>query len=246
MKYLFDVTLLPLERMDKHDCRIVVDLLRASTQITAFFDCGGNSLIPCTGKEEAMVIKDRMGKDWKLMGEIGGLMIPGFDYGNSPLELTRRGAPENAVITTSNGTKAILKAAEGCPEVRIACARNAEAASWEAICCGKNICVVASGRDGKFSLEDAVCSGMIIEKMLALAPSNKGTEMELTDSAITAMALWHHFGPDIVSVCMETEHGKILQELGFTEDILFSGEIDSSAVVPCYRKEGEYGLILAK
>ena len=246
MKYLFDVALLHSERMARHDCRIVVDLLRASTQITTFFDCGGNSLIPCTDKEEAIMIKEKMGKDWKLMGETGGLMIPGFDYGNSPLEMISRGAPENAVITTSNGTKAILKAAEGCPEVKIACAINAEAVAWEALCCGKSICVVASGMDGKFSLEDAVCSGMIIEKMLTLAPSNGGKEMELTDNAITAMALWHHFGPDIVSLCMETEHGKILQELGFSEDILFCGEIDSSAAVPCYRKEERYGLILAK
>ena len=44
----------------------------------------------------------------------------------------------------------------------------------------------------------------------------------------------------------KTEQGKILQELGFTEDIFFCGEIDSSAAVPCYRKEKEFGLILSK
>ena len=246
VKYLFDAVLLPSEKMDKHDCRIVVDLLRASTQITTFFDCGGSILIPCKEKEEALAIKEEMGPHWILMGERGGIMIPGFDYGNSPLEITRRGAPENALITTSNGTKALLAAADGCSEVRVACARNAEAAAWDAICSGRHICVVASGQNGKFSIEDTVCAGMIIEKMLAMAPSNGGTEMELTDGAITSMALWHHFGPDLVSVCMGSEHGKILQELGFTEDIFFSGEIDSSATVPYYRKEGKYGSISAR
>ena len=243
VKYLFDAVLVPSEIMNRHDCRLVVDLLRASTQITTFFDCGGSSLIPCTGKEEALEIKGEMGPDWMLMGEIDGIMIPGFDFGNSPVEITRRGAPENALITTSNGTKSLLAAAEDCPEVRVACARNAEAAAWDAICSGRHICMVASGRNGKFSIEDTVCAGMIIEKMLALAPSNGGTEMELTDGAITSMALWHHFGPDLVSVCMESEHGKILQELGFTEDIFFCGESDSSASVPCYRKDGKYGSI---
>lgn len=246
MKYLFDAVLLSSEKMDKHDCRLVVDLLRASTQITTFFDCGGSSLIPCTGKEEALILKEELGPDWMLMGEIGGIMIPGFDYGNSPLEIIKRGAPQNALITTSNGTKALLAAADGCPEVRVACARNAEAAAWDAVCSGRVICVVASGRNGKFSMEDTVCAGMIIEKMLVMAPSNGGTEMELTDSAITSMALWHHFGPDLVSVCMESEHGKILQELGFTEDIFFCGDKDSSASVPSYRKEGKYGSISAK
>ena len=243
MKYLFDAVLVPSEMMDMHDCRLVVDLLRASTQITTFFEYGGSTLMPCTDSEEAFRMKAEAGPGWMLMGERGGVMIPGFDYGNSPLELTRRGAPENAIMTTSNGTKALLAAASDCPEVRVACAINAEAAAWDALCSGRRICTVASGRNGKFSIEDAVCAGMIIEKMLALAPSNGGTEMELTDGAITAMALWHHFGPDLVYLCMESEHGKILQKLGFSEDIFYCGEIDSSAVVPYYRKGGKYGSV---
>lgn len=243
MKYLFDAVLVPSETMDTHDCRLVVDLLRASTQMTTFFEYGGSKLIPCADSDEAFRMKAEAGPGWMLMGERGGVMVPGFDYGNSPLELTRRGAPENAIMTTSNGTKALLAAASGCPEVRIACARNAEAAAWDALCSGRRICTVASGRNGKFSIEDAVCSGMIIEKMLALAPSNGGTEMELTDGALTAMALWHHFGPDLASLCMESEHGRILQELGFGEDIFFCAEIDSSAIVPYYRRGEKYGSI---
>jgi len=247
LKYLFDAVLIPSERMERHDCRLIVDLLRASTQITTFFDCGGSSLIPCTGKEEALEIKREMGPAWMLMGERDGIMIPGFDFGNSPVEITRRGAPENAVITTSNGTKALLAAAEDCPEVRVACARNAEAAAWGCDLQRKayNVWLLQAGM-GDSSIEDTVCAGMIIEKMLAMAPSNGGTEMELTDGAITAMALWHHFGPDLVPVCMESEHGKILQELGFAEDIFFCGENDSSAVVPYYRKDGKYGSISAR
>lgn len=245
MKYLFDVVFTPAEPMDRHECRLVVDILRASTQITTFFDYGGACLLPCAGKEDAIRIKGELGQGWVLMGETDGIMIEGFDYGNSPVEIKRRGAPEKALITTSNGTKALLGAAKGCPHVIVACARNAEAAAWDAICSGRKICVVASGRNGRFSLEDAVCAGMITEKMLALAPSNGGTEMELTEGAMTAMALWHHFGPDLVSVCMQSEHGSILQKLGFVEDIFFCGEIDASATVPCYRKKGSLGLISA-
>ena len=246
MKYFFDAVLVPSERMEIHECRLVVDLLRASTQITTFFEHGGRELIPCSDSKEAIRIKADLGQEWELMGERGGVMIPGFGYGNSPVEIVRRGAPEKALMTTSNGTKALLAAGADCPEVRVACARNAEAAAWDALCSGKCICVVASGRDGRFSIEDAICSGMIIEKMLALAPSHGGTEMELTDAAITAMALWHHFGPDLVNVCMESEHGKMLQELGFTEDILYCGDIDSSAVVPSYLKGEKFSSVIAR
>ncbi len=232
MKYIFDVAFLSSENLKEHDCRIVVDLLRASTQITTFFDAGGEVLIPVEEIDHALELKERLGRDWKLMGERGGLPAPGFDIGNSPLELIQKGAPEHAIITTSNGTKTLMRTVEDCSEIRIACSRNAEAAAWDAICSGHKIGIIAAGRNGGFSIEDTVCAGMIVEKMLTMAPSNGGTEMELTDGAIAAMALWHHFGPYITGVCMESEHGKILQGLGFTDDIIFCGEIDVTATVP--------------
>ncbi|MEG1800203.1 MAG: 2-phosphosulfolactate phosphatase, partial [Synergistaceae bacterium] len=136
------------------------------------------------------------------------------------------------IITTSNGTKAIMRAASDCTEVRVACVRNAEAAAWEALCAGTRIGIIAAGRNGEFSIEDTVCAGMLVEKMLALAPSNGAEEMELTDGAIAAMALWHHLGVDISNVVMESEHGRILQGLGFTNDIFFCCELDETATVP--------------
>lgn len=232
MKYIFDVAFLPSEILKEHDCRIVIDLLRASTQITTFFDCGGEVLVPVLETDEAFSLKSELGDEWKLMGERGGLPAPGFDFGNSPLELSAAGAPQKAVITTSNGTRAILKAADGCTQVRIACVRNAEAAAWDALCSGEKVGIIAAGRNGEFSLEDTVCAGMIVEKMLALAPSNGAEEMELTDGAIAAMALWHHLGPDISEIAMESEHGRILQGLNFTNDIFFCTELDVTATVP--------------
>ena len=105
MKYFFDAVLVPSERMEIHECRLVVDLLRASTQITTFFEHGGRELIPCSDSKEAIRIKADLGQEWALMGERGGVMIPGFDYGNSPVEIVRRGAPEKALMTTSKRHK---------------------------------------------------------------------------------------------------------------------------------------------
>lgn len=232
LRITLDVAFLPTERLKQHDCRVVVDLLRASTQIATFFDTGGTELVPAMEVQEAFSLKEALGSDWKLMGERGGITVPGFDYGNSPIELNGRGAPERAVITTSNGTAALLLAASGCEKVLVGCARNAEAVAWDAVCSGTFIGVTVSGRNGEFSMEDIVCAGMLVEKMLTLAPQNNASEMELTDGAIAAMALWHHFDRDLTAVCMESEHGRILRKLGFTDDILFCCETDSSAAVP--------------
>lgn len=209
-----------------------MDLLRATTQITTFFDLGGEVLVPVTEVDAAFEMKKKLGDDWKIMGERGGLPAPGFDFGNSPLELQQAGAPLNAIITTSNGTRALMKASEGECRVIAACARNAEAAAWDALCSGTTIGIICAGRNGEFSLEDTVCAGMLVEKLLALAPSNGATEMELTDGAMAAMALWHHFGPDITKVCQDSTHGHILSELGFDNDLFFCGETDSSSTVP--------------
>ncbi|MDO5115631.1 MAG: 2-phosphosulfolactate phosphatase [Synergistaceae bacterium] len=236
MKYIFDAAFLPCEALKEHDVRIVVDLLRATTQITTFFDMGGEVLIPVTEVDTAFEMKEKLGEDWKIMGERGGLPAPGFDFGNSPVELQNAGAPDFAIITTSNGTRALMRASEGCERVLAGCARNAEAVAWDAICSGKNIGVLCAGRNGEFSLEDTVCAGMLVEKMLALAPANGAQEMELTDGAMAAMALWHHFGPDITALCQESAHGKILSALGFDNDLFFCGETDSSSTVPVLKK----------
>jgi len=232
MKYLFDFAFLPDEELKTHDCRLVVDLLRASTQITVFFDAGGGTLLPVTGVDEAKKLRASLGSGWKLMGERGGLSAPGFDFGNSPSELIHTGAPSGAVITTSNGTRAIVRAVKDCREVYIACARNAESAAWKAVASGTKIGIIASGEGGSFSFEDTVCSGLLIERMLTLAPQNGGTEMELTDGAIAALDLWHKYGRDFTAFCMATEHGKKLCDLGFAEDVKFCCAIDATERAP--------------
>ena len=148
MKYTFDVAFLPCEALKKHDARIVVDLLRATTQITTFFDMGGEVLVPVTEVDEAFAMKEKLGEDWKIMGERGGLPAPGFDFGNSPLELQAAGAPEHAIITTSNGTRAIMRAVKDCAHVIAGCARNAEAAAWDALCAGPSVGIICAGRRG--------------------------------------------------------------------------------------------------
>lgn len=236
MKYTFDVAFLPCEALKKHDARIVVDLLRATTQITTFFDMGGEVLVPVTEVDEAFAMKEKLGEDWKIMGERGGLPAPGFDFGNSPLELQAAGAPEHAIITTSNGTRAIMRAVNGCGHVIAGCARNAEAAAWDALCAGPSVGIICAGRNGEFSLEDTICAGMLVEKLLALAPSNGAEEMELTDGAMAALSLRQSMGSDITAVCQESAHGKILSGLGFDNDLFFCAEVDASSTVPVVRE----------
>jgi 2-phosphosulfolactate phosphatase len=231
VKYKIDAALLPSEKLKEHDCRVVIDLLRAATQMAVFFELGGEVLYPVSGKSEAFGAVRALGSDWKLMGESGGLKIEGFDYGNSPLELIEAGAPKKAVICTSNGTGAILTAASGCRRVIVACARNASAAVKAAAELGERIGFVPSGRNGEFSLEDTACAGMLVEKSAELA-KERGNTAEFTDGAKASMTLWHSGGA-LEEICRESEHGRILRSIGFERDIEFCAETDKCGAVPC-------------
>src|SRR4051794_36039557 len=88
----------------------VVDVLRATTTIIHAIAGGAKEVIPCQEIDEAKQIASQIGPSAVLGGERGGEQIPGFDFGNSPLEYSReRIAGRTVVFTTTNGTRAMLR-----------------------------------------------------------------------------------------------------------------------------------------
>ena len=94
---------------------VVVDVLRATTVMVHALANGCEAVIPCAEIEEAA-------GEWPpvcrsgtaiLGGERGGLPIPGFDLGNSPGDYTFEVCEgKTLVMTTTNGTRAILASLE--------------------------------------------------------------------------------------------------------------------------------------
>ena len=96
---------------------IVVDVLRATSTIVQALDAGYRTVYCCAEVEEARALRDELG-DAILGGERGGDPLPGFDLGNSPLEYLSPKA-EEVVLTTTNGTRAVVGAAANCDLVLI-------------------------------------------------------------------------------------------------------------------------------
>src|SRR5882672_4725588 len=68
----------------------VIDVLRASTSITAALANGARAVIPMESSDAVVTrAKAFERSDVKLAGERKMLAIPGFDLGNSPREFTR-------------------------------------------------------------------------------------------------------------------------------------------------------------
>lgn len=222
------VLLSPHEPLPEADVWLVVDILRATTTITTFFERGGRLLMPVATVEEARALRAE-DPSRLLMGERNALPPEGFDIGNSPRELERellKGCPF-AVMTTTNGTLALARvASEGVP-VMAACARNAGAVVGKAISQGERIGILCAGRYGRQALDDTACAGLLTDFFRRLAPA-----LVLDDGARLALTYWREGAGDLESLVRQAAHAGILEEAGLGEDIPFCCAIDCSQMVP--------------
>ncbi|MBN1918004.1 MAG: 2-phosphosulfolactate phosphatase [Verrucomicrobia bacterium] len=207
------------------DLSVVVDVLRlSSTMVTAFAN-GCEAAIPVAEPAEALMLRDEL-PNVLLAGEREGYRIEGFDLGNSPFEMTRdvvRG--RTLVMCSTNGTRAIV-ASRGGAESIVACFLNASAAARYALGTGRDVTVLCSGKLGAAALEDAVCAGMLVEKL------GGGIRVELTDRARRALEAFREHADDLVRMATECEHGRYLTQIGMGRDVPYCAEVDRFDLVP--------------
>ena len=88
-----DVVFSSADYLPSADVWIVIDVLRATTMITRWFELGGGELYPVKSPDDARnfvaELRER-GLSPLLMGEVNGIPPEGFDLGNSPLELSQK------------------------------------------------------------------------------------------------------------------------------------------------------------
>ncbi len=106
---------------------IVIDVVRATTTLSVMFDRGCARVLVAGDIPEARALVASAADRLLLAGESGGLRPPGFNFGNSPLELAEAElAGREVVFCTTNGTKA-LRACSGARAIMAGALRNAEA-----------------------------------------------------------------------------------------------------------------------
>ena len=149
---------LSFEKTQTKDTSIMVDALRASTTITLALN-NFDKIIPCFTPQEAFKLKEK--NNAVIAGERSGIIVEGFDIGNSPREVENFPAQQKTLIlTTSNGTR-ILKDMES--KVLIGAMVNAKAVGYKSTKIAENeIDVVMAGYKGNFTLEDFLASGEIL------------------------------------------------------------------------------------
>jgi 2-phosphosulfolactate phosphatase len=197
---------------------IVVDVLRATSTIVQALASGYRRVLCCAEVDEALALRDEVG-DGVLAGERLAASIPGFDLGNSPRDfLEPRG--ETLILTTTNGTRAVIAAAARCDAVLLGSLLNLDAVVAAAGARGEDVTVICAGVEGERALDDVYCAGRIVELLNG----------ERTAAAEEALASSRSFSnaQEALEASGNPRHS------GLDEDIAWCARESVHAVVPTF------------
>ena len=211
---------------------VVIDVLRATSVIVNAISQEALEIIPVATVEEAF----QRGKDFPpgsvlLGGERGSKKIGGFDLGNSPREyIAEKVKGKRLILTTTNGTKAFHLVSSG-REILATSFFNIGAIAHHCLDMRTDLLIFPSGDEGRFSLEDVVCGGMLIDHILKVA---KGS-VSLSDASQSSLILYERFKENLVEALRLSTHGQDLMERGFEEDLAYCAQVDITNVIPKFR-----------
>lgn len=220
---------------------VVIDVLRASTTICEALKNGAREIIPTDNVPSAIELAENLSRDNLLLcGEREGKKIEGFDLGNSPSEYTPEIVKGKSLIYCSTNGSITIAKTHAARRTLIAGFVNVSACIDYIIeNGGDKLLFVCSGNNQQFSLEDAVCGGLMIDHLQKMLGENYTT----TDGTEAAHLLFAKYQGDYVKLLTHCNHGQYLQTLGMGDDIEICAAIDSIANVPIY-SQGEITLEL--
>lgn len=198
----------PGAKSTKHnECCVIIDVLRASSTIVTALANGVQEILAVSSIDDALKLKK---KRYTTVGERKGFKVPGFDLGNSPVELlhTIRNHPiKKIVLTTSNLTRVMahLNTAYICSSLNLTAVSE--------VVEGQNVNIVAAG--GVHGLVEDL--GVALALMVRL----KGIKLQ---KGLIQKTISHSYA------------ARYLSDIGYGDDVKFITHIDKYRIVPLYKK----------
>ena len=194
---------------------IVVDVIRATSTIAQALSSGYRRVLCVPEIEQARALRAEL-PDSIVGGERDAVRIEGFDVGASPREFLEPKA-ETLILSTTNGTRTIVTAAERCDEVLIGSLLNLAAVVRAATERAEDVAVICAGYKGAFAFDDAYCAGRLVQALGG----------ERTDAAVAAALL-----ADAFPVPLDGINARTYGPPGLEEDIAFCARESVLEVVP--------------
>jgi 2-phosphosulfolactate phosphatase len=200
---------------------IVVDVIRATSSIAQALASGYERVLCCAEIGEAQALRAELGDEAVVGGERNAVVVEGFDVGASPREFAQEPRARTLILTTTNGTRAILTAAARCEVVLLGSLLNLSALARTARKTGGDVAILCSGFKGAFALDDAYCAGRIVEALGG----------ERSDAAIGAAVIARAW-PDPLAGLNARTYGPP----GLEADIEFCAQVDLLESVPRFSR----------
>lgn len=213
--------MLPLYRVEE-SIVVIIDIFRATSSICYGIHNGARAIIPVSTVEECRSFQQQ---GHLLAAERNGMVVDGFDFGNSPFSYSAdKVADKTIVLTTTNGTRSIELTRQA-KKVVIGSFLNLSAlCSWlrEQT---ESVLLVCAGWKGNFSLEDTLFAGAVVDRL------QDDFHVE-DDSAVAAMDLYLNASGDLRTYLRKSSHSERLKKLDIEEDIAFCLQIDQLDTIP--------------
>jgi len=195
---------------------VVVDVMRATSTIAQALAAGYTRVLCCAEIDDALALRAELGDSAVTGGERDAKRVEAFDMGASPREFLEPRA-ETLILSTTNGTRAIVAAAESCGEVVLGSLLNLAAVAALARERGEDLVILCSGYKDAFAIDDAYCAGRIVALL----------DAERSDAAVAAEAIAARY-PNALDGINARTYGPP----GLEEDIAWCSQVSVLDVVP--------------
>ena len=210
---------------------IIVDALRASTTIAALLAHEVARVLVVARVEDALALAGSE-PDALLIGERGGERLPGFQLGNSPLEVAASASfsGRTAIFTSSNGAQRLTACLQAYRTLVGSVSNAARVVEWarrEADAGGHHIVMIAAGKhpdEGYISPEDeSTCAYLAARLGLPIAEDSRAV-----------FAHWEHelILHGLEEIFRHSAHARRLMEIGYSDDVLFCAHTDTLTALP--------------
>jgi 2-phosphosulfolactate phosphatase len=199
---------------------IVVDVMRATSTIVQALASGYRRVLCCAEIDDALALRAKLGDEAITGGERDAQRVDGFDAGASPREFLQPQA-ETLILSTTNGTRSIVAAAESCDEVVLGALLNLDAVAGYAKAQWVDCTVFCAGYKGAFAIDDAYCAGRIL----------RAAGGDPTDAAEAARVIADRFPHPIDGI-----NARTYGPPGLEEDIAFVAQVSVLDVVPRFSR----------
>ena len=194
---------------------VVIDVVRATSTIAQALAAGYERVLCVRELEQARELRAAL-EDSVVGGERDAVRIDGFDVGASPREF-REPRASTLILSTTNGTRTLVTAAERCEVVLVGSLLNLDAVVRTASERGEDVALICAGYKGAFALDDAYCAGRFVQLL----------EGDRSDAAVAAEVIARAY-PNALAGLNARTYGPA----GLEEDVAFCAQESVLDVVP--------------